>query len=415
MIHHVAVHARPRRGKSFFLVVETQKEPSMRFADSIFASLLKPIDRRQFQKVVDRHDGDAYDKSFKSWDHLIALVYAQLAGIQGLRALEAGFNANPQHHYHLGTSALSRSTLSDANARRPVGIFAEVFAMLSASADRQTRREGAEMVRLIDASPIPLNKVCTWAKWNGRIRGMKLHVVYDPLSDVPTCAEITPANVNDIEIGGQVAIEAGTTYVFDKGYCRFDWWQKINDCGAFFVTRPKLNMRLRATRHRPLRKRKGDGFKVLADDEVVLASKGNARLPIPLRRIKIRRENGGVITLITNDLSRTAIEIAALYKSRWQIELLFRWIKQHLDIRKFLGITENAIRLQVLAAMIAYLLLRIAARANCIAMLPLRLAELVSQFLFTRRSIATITKPPPVNPSRRMQRVSPNQLELCYV
>lgn len=397
----------------FFLVVETQKEPSMRFADSIFASLLKPIDRRQFQKVVDRHDGDAYDKSFKSWDHLIALVYAQLAGIQGLRALETGFNANPQYHYHLGTGELSRSTLSDANARRPAGIFAEVFAMLAASADRQTRREGAEMVRLIDASPIPLGKVCTWAKWNGRIRGMKLHVVYDPLSDVPTCVEITPANVNDVEIGRQVTIGRGTTYVFDKGYCRFDWWQKINDCGAFFVTRPKLNMRLRATRHRTLRKRKGDGFKVLADDEVVLTSKGNARLPIPLRRIKIRRENAGVMTLITNDLNRSAIEIAALYKSRWQIELLFRWIKQHLDIRKFLGVTDNAIRLQVLAAMIAYLLLRIAARVNCIAMLPLRLAELVSQFLFTRRSIATITKPPPVNPSRRQQRFS-DQLELCY-
>jgi putative transposase len=398
----------------FFLVVETQKEPSMRFADSIFASLLKPIDRRQFQKVVDRHDGDAYDKSFKSWDHLIALVYAQLAGIQGLRALETGFNANPQHHYHLGTGELSRSTLSDANARRPTGIFAQVFAMLAASADRQTRREGAEMVRLIDASPIPLDKVCTWAKWNGRIRGMKLHVVYDPLSDVPTCVEITPANVNDVEIGRQVTIGRGTTYVFDKGYCRFDWWQKINDCGAFFVTRPKLNMRLRATRRRPLRKRKGDGFKVLADDEVVLTSKGNARLPIPLRRIKIRRQNGGVITLITNDLSRTAIDIAALYKSRWQIELLFRWIKQHLDIRKFLGVTENAIRLQVLAAMIGYLLLRIAARLNCISMRPLRFAELISQFLFTRRSIATITKPPPVNPSTRQHKVSPDQLELCY-
>jgi putative transposase len=398
----------------FFLVVETQKEPSMRFADSIFASLLKPIDRRQFQKVVDRYDGDAYDKSFKSWDHLIALVYAQLAGIQGLRALETGFNANPQHHYHLGTGEISRSTLSDANARRPAGIFAQVFATLSADMDRRTRREGTEMVRLIDASPIPLDKACTWAKWNGRIRGMKLHVVYDPLSDVPTCVEITPANVNDVEIGGQATIRPDTTYVFDKGYCRFDWWQKINDCGAFFVTRPKLNMRLRATRHRPLRKRKGDGFKVLADDEVVLASKGNTQLPIPLRRVKIKRESGGVITLITNDLSRTAIEIAALYKSRWQIELLFRWIKQHLDIRKFLGITENAIRLQVLAAMIAYLLLRIAARLNCIKMLPLRLAELVGQFLFTRRAIATITKPPPVNPSTRQRRASPEQLELCY-
>src|SRR5205085_7442079 len=134
----------------------------------------------------------------------------------------------------------------------------------------------------------------------------------------------------------------------------------------------------------------------------------------PLRRIKVRRDKGGTITLLTNDLKRTAVEIAALYKSRWQIELLFRWIKQHLDIRKFLGVNENAVRLQILAAMIAYLLLRIAARVNCIAMLPIRLAELVSQFLFTRRSLATITKPPPVNPSKRQLRVSPNQLELCY-
>ena len=134
----------------------------MRFADSIFAGLLKPIDRRQFQKIVDQHDGDAYDKSFKSWNHLVALIYAQLAGIDGLRALEAGFNANPQHHYHLGTGELSRSTLSDANARRPTGIFAQLLGILSASADRRTRREGAEMVRLIDASPVPLGKVCKW-------------------------------------------------------------------------------------------------------------------------------------------------------------------------------------------------------------------------------------------------------------
>jgi IS4 transposase len=202
--------------------------------------------------------------------------------------------------------------------------------------------------------------------------------------------------------------------VFDKGYCRFDWWQKINDSKAFFVTRPKTRIRLRAVRHRTVRKRKGDGFKIIADDEVKLTSKGNSRLPIPLRRIKLRREKGGVITLLTNDLARTAVEIAALYKSRWQIELLFRWIKQHLDIRKFLGTNDNAIRLQVLTAMIAYLLLRITARANCVTMLPLRLAELVSQFLFTRRSIATIDKPPPINPSRRKSRISPDQTEFCY-
>jgi len=396
----------------YFLVVETQKEPSMRFADSTFSSLLKPIDRRRFAKIVDEHDGDAYAKSFKSWDHLVVLIYAQLAGIDGLRALEAGFNANSQHHYHLGTGKVARSTLSDANMRRPTEVFVQTFAMLATLADRRTRAEGAAMVRLIDASPIPLGKTCKWATWNGRIRGMKMHVVYDPLADVPRSVEVTHANINDIEVGRAVAIERGTTYVFDRGYYRFDWWRKINDCGAFFVTRPKRSIRLRAVGRQRLQECRGDGFTVLADDEVKLTSKGDSRLPIPLRRIKIRRECGGVITLLTNDLARTAIEIAALYKSRWQIELLFRWIKQHLDIRNFLGTNENAIRLQILAAMIAYLLLRIAARAHRVTMLPLRLAELVRQFLFSRRAITTIATPPPLNPTRRS--TSPDQIEFCY-
>ncbi|MGY3131743.1 putative transposase [Bradyrhizobium sp. USDA 4501] len=386
----------------------------MRYRGSIFGRLLEPINRRQFQTVVDRLDGDAYDKSFRSWDHLVALIYAQLSGNSSLRGVVTGFNANSQHHYHLGTGKLSRSTLSDANARRPIGIFAQTFAALSAMARRQLRSEGMEMVRLIDASPIPLGKVCSWATWNGRIRGMKLHVVYDPRSDVPTCVEMTAANVNDIEIGRQTPIQPATTYVFDKGYCRFDWWQKINDSKAFFVTRAKTSIRLRSLRHRAIRKRNGDGFEILADDEVKLTSKVDSRLPIPLRRIKIRREKGGKITLLTNDLARSAVEIAALYKSRWQIELLFRWIKQHLDIRKFLGANDNAIRLQVLAAMIAYLLLRIAAHSNCIKMLPLRFAELVGQLLLTRRSLAAIDKPPPINPSRRKSTISPDQMELRY-
>jgi putative transposase len=386
----------------------------MRFTGSTFANLLKPIDRRWFQKIVDEHDGEAYDKTFKALDHLVALTYAQLSGINSLRGLVSGFNANAQHHYHLGVGPLKRSTLSDANARRPVGIFAQTFTMLSQMADRHTRQEGAEMLRLIDASPIPLGKVCGWAAWNGRIRGMKMHVVYDPKADVPRCVEITSATVNDVEVGREVAIEAGATYVFDKGYCHFGWWRQINDSGAFFITRAKVNMRLRAQKHRPLRKRKGDGFTIIADDEVVLTSRGDSRLPIPLRRIRLKRDNGRRLTLITNDLARTAVEIAGLYKGRWQIELLFRWIKQHLDIRKFLGTNDNAIRLQVLAAMIAYLLLRIAARANCIKIPILRFAELISQFLFSRRQIAEIDKPPPVNPSRRKSANSPDQMEFCY-
>jgi putative transposase len=397
-----------------FLVVETQKGPSMRYLDSIFGNLLKPIDRRRFAAIVDRHDGDAYDKSFKSWDHLVTLIFAQLSRIDSLRGLELAFKANAHHHYHLGLGKLARSTLADASARRPAQVFAETFTMLSGTADRQTRCEGSEMVRLIDASPVPLGKLCDWAKWNGRIRGMKMHVVYDPNADVPRCVEITPATVNDVEIGRQITIEAGMTYVFDKGYYHFGWWKKINDTSAFFVTRAKVNTRWRRTRRRFVRKIIGEGFRIIDDAEVVLASKGDSRLPIPLRRIRVRRDSAGTITLITNDLDRPAVEIAALYKSRWQIELLFRWIKQHLDIRKFLGNTENAIRLQILAAMIAYLLLRMAARVNCIKMPALRLAELVCQRLFMRMPIAKIDKPPPVNPNKAKSKTSSDQLEFCY-
>jgi IS4 transposase len=386
----------------------------MQFLDSIFGSVLKPIGRRRFQAIVDECDGDAYDKKFKSWDHVVALVYAQLSGADSLRAIETGFNANSHHHYHLRVGSIARSTLSDANARRPVEVFAQTFTMLADKADRHTRHEGAEMVSLIDSSPIPLGKTCDWAKWNGRIRGMKMHVVYDPNADCPRCVEITAATVNDVEIGREVEIAAGTTYVFDKGYYHFGWWKKINDAGAFFVTRVKVNTRLRATQRRYVRKVIGDGFRIVDDAEVMLASKGDSRLPMRLRRIRVRRDKGGLITLITNDLDRTAVEIAALYKARWQIELLFRWIKQHLHIRKFFSANENAIRLQILAAMIAFLLLRIAARVNCIKMPALRLAELVCQRLFMRRPIAEIDKPPPVNPSTRKPKFSPDQMAFCY-
>jgi putative transposase len=363
---------------------------------------------------VQRHDGDAYDKSFKSWDHLVTLVGAQLGQVASLRAVEGAFNANSHQHYHLGVGRVARSTLSDANARRPVGVFAEVFALLAGKADRHIRVEGAEMVRLIDSSPVPLGKMCEWAEWNGRIRGMKMHVVYHPGDDIPRCVEITSATVNDVEIGRQTELEAGATYVFDKGYYHFGWWKKINDAKALFVTRIKVSTRLRATKSRYVRKTIGDGFKILSDADVVLASKGDSSLPIPLRRIKVRRDKGGVITLITNDLERTAVEIAALYKGRWQIELLFRWIKQHLNLRKFMAKNDNAIRLQILAAMIAYLLLRLARRLNSLRMLDLRFAELVCQRLFMRSPIAEIDKPPPVNPSKPKPRFSLHQLEFSY-
>ena len=386
----------------------------MRFTPSIFGKLLEPIKRRQFDALVARHAGDAYIKSFPSWNHLLALVYAQFSSAASLRGLEAGWNANRQHHYHLGSGPLVRSTLSDANKRRPVAIFAETFSLVASQLDRQTRRDGADMVKLIDATPIPLGKLCDWAKSNGRIRGLKMHVVFDPKADCPSILDITDANVNDAQIGRTITIAPGATYVFDKGYCHYGWWTAITNKGAVFVTRPKTNMRLDTVSERPIALAQGDNFTVIEDSEVRLASKGDSQLPVRLRRLVVQRTDGKTITLLTNDLERAAVAIAALYKARWQIELLFRWIKQHLHIRRFLGNNDNAIRLQIFAAMIAYALLRIAARRHCVKIPILRFTDLVALCLFERRHLGTIEKPPPVNPNRRQCQNFENQLSLTY-
>lgn len=385
----------------------------MRHSDSIFAHLLKPISRRRFRATVDQHLGDAYDKRFRSWDHLVTLVFAQLGGIDSLRALEAVWNAHSHHHYHLGTGALARSTLADANARRPVAIFTATFDMLSSLADHALKREGSEMLRLIDATPIPLDQVVTWAQWNGRTRGLKLHVVYDPETDHPRRIEITPSTVNDIQVGKTVPVESGATYVFDKAYCNYAWWTRIHEAGSYFVTRRKTNANYKLVRRCPVRETEGDGFKILDDAEVKLATQGHSRLALRMRRVRLKRDDGTVLTLITNDLNRPAVEIAALYKARWQIELLFRWIKQHLRLRRFLGRSQNAIHLQVIAAMIAYLLLRIAARQSRLAIPAIRFVDLVAGCLFTRKPVAKIDRPPDVHPSKPTPH-APDQLELAY-
>jgi IS4 transposase len=417
MIHCDAVACPAKSARSsYFLVVETQEveRPGMRYSDSIFGHILKPISRRRFDALVDRHDADAYDKGFRSWDHLSLLIFAQLSGIASLRGLEAAWNANAHHHYHLGVGGIARSTVSDANARRPLAVFTETFSILSGLADRNLRREGGEMLNLIDSTPIPLGQVIAWAKWNGRIKGLKLHVVYDPVSDNPAHIEITDANINDVTIGERFPIAAGFIYVFDKAYCKYSWWAAIDAAGATFVTRQKTTSRFRAICWRTLKKRRGDGFTIIDDADVKFVSKGDSSLAIAMRRIRVRRDDATRITLVTNDMERSAVEIAGFYKKRWQIELLFRWIKQHLQIRNLLGRNPNAIRLQIVAAMIAYILLRLAARENLLKIPIIRFAGLIAARLFLRTAIALVDKPPPVHPAHAMPKSSANQMELAY-
>jgi putative transposase len=203
--------------------------------------------------------------------------------------------------------------------------------------------------------------------------------------------------------------------VFDKGYCHYGWWTAIAEAKAFFVTRPKTNMKLDTVCLREFKEADGNGFTVLEDAEVSFASKGDSKLPIKLRQVTVKRHaDSTTLTLPTNDLERSAVAIGQLYKTRWQIELLFRWMKQHLRIRAFIGNNENAIRLQIIAAMIAYVLIRIAAKAHAIALPVLRLLDLVGQCLFERRRFEAIDRPPPVNPGQKREYISNHKMSFLY-
>jgi IS4 transposase len=383
----------------------------MRYCDSILGGLLRILPREVLNRIVENHDGDRYTKSFDAWRHLVSLIFAQLSGATSLRALEAGWNAHAHHHYHLGGGPVARSTLADANRRRDPVLFADVFAWLSGKAGARLKREGDAVVRLIDATPVPLDELFAWANWNGRTRGLKLHVVYNPISDHPMRIEITPATVNDVTVGRSFAIEPGATYVFDKAYVDYEWWTRLDAKGCRFVTRPKTNVPFTTLAMLTPPKTAGDGFMVVKDEIVTLASRGRGRLELPLRRLTVDIHDGRQLVLLCNDLDAPANEIAALYKQRWQIELLFRWIKQHLKIRAFLGRSENAVRLQLIAAMIAFLLLRIAARQSRTGLPPIRFADLVRTCLFTRKPLTRLHKPPepPVT-----HRLDPNQLNFAY-
>ncbi len=385
-------------------------ELSVRYQNTVFGALLEVVPRRVFGSIVSRHDGDRYDKAFDSWDHLVALIFAQLGGVSSLRELSAVWNVQAEAHYHLGSGPVSRSTLSDANQRRPPAIFAEIFTHLTGLASRVLRREGLEVVRLIDATPIPLTGLSQWAQWNGRTRGMKAHVVYDPDADRPTYLEITPSTVNDVLIGRDLPIEPGATYVFDKAYVDYAWWRRLDSAGCIFVTRPKTNVKLAVIQDRRLEENAIEAG-IVSDAIVRLGSQQRARLPIRLRRIELRRDDGRIVTIISNDVLRPATIITELYRKRWQIELLFRWIKQHLKIGKFLGRSENAVRLQIYAALIAYLLLRLAARQTRSNLPPIRFADLVRAQIFQRKTLDRIEKP---HKNHRSKPNDSNQMAFKY-
>jgi len=339
------------------------------FSISRIQQVLQCVPRAQFDQIVQRHRGDRFSKGFGCWQHLLAMVYVQLSGVSSLRQLEASFNAQPAGHYHLNARKVKRTTLSNANERRNPLIFAQLLQALIAQAGRRVRGEREELLYLLDATTVGLPaRGCAGVRGHASAHGnhgMKLHVLFQANSGSLAQASITPANVNDITEGRKLALEAGATYVFDKGYCNYNWWHEIERQHARWVTRFRRDARLNYLSERPVQ----EG--IVRDSVVAFA----LRVPrgghfnsysTPLRRIEVSRPDAPPLVLATNDLTSPAQDIAALYKKRWQIELLFKWVKQHLQIRRFVGNNENAVRIQLICALIAYMLVLLLKHAGAL-------------------------------------------------
>jgi len=335
------------------------------YRNTRFGEVMKGLSRSNFEKIVDRFGNDKHTKGFRSWDQLIAMVYAQLSGCRSLRELEAGFNSQTDHYYHLGSRSVKRSTLADANRDRDSGVFAEICNLLMKGIQRTQRAELTDLLYLIDSTPIPLKGrgYDDWTKDNTtrRTQGLKVHMMYKPKSNLPVHTEISAPNINDIEAGRRIGLEAGATYVFDKGYCDYNWWYQIHQRGAYFVTRFKKNAGV--VTEKSLEIEEQDNNAILTDEQVGFKHRrpGGKRINdyygTALRRIVVDRPDKDTpLVLVTNDFERSAQEIAELYRRRWGIELFFKWLKQNLKIKCFLGRSKNAVKTQIYTALIAYIL-----------------------------------------------------------
>ena len=367
----------------------------MRHQNSVLHGLLKQIPWSRFEELVEEHGTDARVRTLSTKSQLVALLYGQLSGSASLREIETGLTSHAGQLYHLGAREVSRSTLADANALRSHEVFTGLFREMVARLGRGFRRHTADAVRLIDATGVKLSGVAAeWASFSKTACGAKAHIIYDPDAEAPVYLDVTPARVNDITAARAMPIEPHATYVFDLGYFHYAWWASLNDAGCRFVTRLKKKTAFEIIKARAL----PEGSALLYDriGRFTQRLSGTRKNPYaqPVREIGVILDTGNTLRIVTNDLFAPAQQIADLYKRRWAIELFFRWVKQTLKIGHFLGRSENAVRIQIACALIAYLLLRLAGQAAAILDSPLAFARLVRANLMHRRPLDRMLKPP---------------------
>jgi len=375
--------------------------------NTVLRDILKLVPWGRFEALVDDHAADARVRRLSTKDQLLALLYGQLSGATGLREIVTGLSSHEARLYHLGGKPVRRSTLSDANALRPVAVFSELLETMMKQAHRGLRRKLAETTYLIDSTSARLNeRSADWARFSAGVCGAKVHVVYDADADRPIYAAISAAKVNDITAARQMPIEPGATYVFDLAYYDYAWWAELDSMGCRIVTRFKSNTPLDVVEELPVAK----GSNILSDHIGFLPARqaGSRRNPMQeaVREIRVTTHTGKMLRILSNDLDASAEEIANLYRRRWAIELFFRWVKQTLKITRFVGASENAVRIQIAVALIAFLLLRLAQAAQTAIQSPLVFSRLVRANLMQRRSFGSLLDPPPTLQDQRQMSLS---------
>jgi Transposase DDE domain/Domain of unknown function (DUF4372) len=384
----------------------------VRHQNSVFHDLLKRVPWAAFDRLVETHAADKHVRRLPTKSQFVALLYGQLSGAVSLREIVGGLESHSARLYHLGAKPVSRSTLADANSARPSAVFAGLFADMVARAGRGLRRAVSEATYLIDATGVRLSGAGSqWARFSDQACGAKVHVIYDAGAERPIYAAVTAAKINDITAAKTMPIEPGATYVFDLGYYDFGWWAKMDEAGCRIVTRFKSHTPLAVTREQAV----AEGGPILRDRIGLLPARQakNRKNPFsaPVREVTVKTETGKVLRILSNDLSASAQEIADLYKRRWAIELFFRWVKQTLKIRHFLGNSENAVRIQIAVALIAYLLLQLAQADQATVQSPLAFARLIRANLMHRRRTDRLLAPPPLAKPKSQHQLAFSWLE----
>ena len=365
----------------------------------VFAQFLNLLPRYDFQRIVNKYNGDYRTKHFKCWNQMACMMFAHIRQEDSLRDIDISLNAHAGKLYHMGIQQCPKSTLADANERRDYRIYEELAKLLMQRARREY--SGTDLaidvdnaVYALDASTIDLTlSLFPWAKFRKTKGAIKLHAMIDLRGNIPAFLTITDGKVHDVKAAPLVPIEPSGIYVVDRAYIDFDWLRAIDETHAFFVTRLKRSIRWTRVVSHPVNKSLG----LRSDQEILLFSKqSKAKYPKRLRRVSFRDETKNrTLVFLTNNFTLSAETIAALYKARWEIELFFKWIKQNLKVKSFYGTSPNAVKTQIWIAMIVYLVLAILKERYLLESSLSQLLHFLEVNLFERKLLISISRANP--------------------